>query len=296
MVTLDPAVDRQVYDNPPVRNSRKRSQVMFYPISKLLTTLTLPSSLVVLVLAAGALMLSWPRWQLTGRRLVLTGLLLLPVLGISPLGNALILPLEHRAASYPLPAPTDRIDGIIILGGFEDGWVSGGRPGLAVNETAERLTEGVRLSRRYPDAKIVFTGGTGALLLSGQAAATTVGSYLADVGVAPQRIVLEAKSRNTHENAILTRDILAPKPGQRWLLVTSAYHMPRSVGVFRKAGFDIQAYPVDYRTRDAGDAVRPFDSIPDGLKRVDLAAREWAGLLVYWLTGRSDSLWPSLVR
>ena len=76
--------------------------------------------------------------------------------------------------------------------------------------------------------------------------------------------------------------------------MTSAYHMPRSVGIFRKAGFAIAAYPVDYRTRDVGDALRPFDSIPDGLKRVDLAAREWIGLLVYRLSGRTDALFPNL--
>lgn len=267
---------------------------MFYPVAKILTALTLPSSLVALTMAVGAVLLFRQRTQILGRRLVLGGLALVVLLGFVPVGNMLILPLEQRAAEAPAPAASDRFAGIIILGGFEDGWVSGGRPGLAVNESAERLTESVRLARRYPDAKIVFTGGSGAFLRPGLDAATPVGRYLADVGIARERIVLEDKSRNTHENATFSRDILKPKPGQRWLLVTSAYHMPRSVGIFRQAGFAVHAYPVDFRTRDAGDMLRLFESFPDGLKRVDLAAREWVGLLVYWLTGRSDALWPDV--
>ena len=163
---------------------------------------------------------------------------------------------------------------------------------MAVNEAAERLTEGVRLARRWPQAKVVFTGGVGGLLASGSDAAGPVGRFLQDVGISPQRIVLEPKSRNTHENAKLTYELLSPKPGERWLLVTSAYHMPRSIGVFRAAGFDVTAAPVDYRTRDARDLVRMFPSIPSGLKRLDLGAKEWIGLVGYWFAGRTDALFP----
>lgn len=73
---------------------------------------------------------------------------------------------------------------------------------------------------------------------------------------------------------------------------TSAYHMPRAVGVFRKAGFAVEPYPVDWRTRGAQDELRPFASVGDGLRRVDTAVREWVGLAVYWLTGRSSELFP----
>lgn len=265
---------------------------MFYPVSKILSTLTLPSNLVAIAILAGVVLITQSQHKRLGRRLALGGLALLALLGIMPVGNMLIHPLEQRAASFPMPMPGDNFAGILILGGFEDGWVSTTRPGLSVNEAAERLTEGLRLARIYPDAKIVFTGGSGAFLRAGVDAATPVARWLVDVGVAPERILLEAKSRNTYENAIFTRDILKQKAGERWLLVTSAFHIPRSVSIFRKAGFDITAHPVDYRTRDAGDMLRLFESYPDGLKRVDMAAREWVGLLVYWVTGRSDALWP----
>ncbi|HET7210116.1 MAG TPA: ElyC/SanA/YdcF family protein, partial [Methyloceanibacter sp.] len=82
-------------------------------------------------------------------------------------------------------------------------------------------------------------------------------------------------------------------PGKRWLLITSAYHMPRAIGAFRKAGFEVEAWPVDYRTRGRADLTRPFDKVSEGLRRVDVATREWFGLLAYWLRGRSDALFPA---
>jgi uncharacterized SAM-binding protein YcdF (DUF218 family) len=86
--------------------------------------------------------------------------------------------------------------------------------------------------------------------------------------------------------------MVAPKPGELWLLVTSAVHMPRAIGVFRKAGFDIEAYPVDWRTRGWSDAAEPFDQLSSGLARTDAATHEWVGLIAYWLSGRSSELLP----
>ena len=85
-------------------------------------------------------------------------------------------------------------------------------------------------------------------------------------------------------------------PGKRWLLITSAYHMPRAMGAFRQAGFDVEPWPVDYRTRGTADLTRPFDKVSEGLRRVDVATREWVGLLAYWVTGRSDALFPGPQR
>ena len=104
--------------------------------------------------------------------------------------------------------------------------------------------------------------------------------------------MLEISSRTTDENARFTRKLVSPKPGERWLLVTSAHHMPRSVGVFRKAGFDVEPYPVDWRTRGWIDASMPFDRLSGGLACADAAVHEWVGLVAYWLAGRSDALFP----
>jgi uncharacterized SAM-binding protein YcdF (DUF218 family) len=263
-----------------------------FALSKIVTLFVQPSSLALVALISG-LWLSWQgrrsRWA---ARLAWGGAVFLLFAGIFPLGNILILPLEQRFAGAKAPGPGDRIDGIIILGGFEDGWVSAGRGSLTVNEAAERLTEGVRLAVAYPKAKIVFSGGVGTLWRPGEDATGPVQTYFRAMGIAAERIVLEGKSRNTQENGIYMAEMLQPKPAERWLLITSAYHMPRSVGVFRRAGFEVIAYPVDFRTRGVGDATRLFDSIPAGLMRLDLAVKEWVGLISYRLLGRTNELLP----
>lgn len=264
---------------------------MFYHLSKVLFFFLQPSSLAVLALLAGVTVGRSERWARTGRRLVLAAALYITVVGFVPVGTALLLPLEERFGDHVPPVPPERVRGIIILGGFEEGWVSAGRGGLAVNEAAERLTEGVRLARQHPDAQVVFTGGVGDYLW-GEDAAQPIADYFADMGIDKSRIRIEHMSRNTYENAIYARLLLKPQPQERWLLVTSAYHMPRAVGAFRRAGFDVVAYPVDFRTRNRGDMLRIHERMPRGLERADLAAKEWIGLLAYWVSGRTSALFP----
>lgn len=268
---------------------------MFYIASKVFWLVAAPSSLCVIAIAVGLVLIGLNRRRL-GLWFAGAGLALLVAAGFLPLGNYLVLPLEERFAGQRLPDPGAKVAGIIILGGFEDGWVSAGRGGLAVNESAERLTEGVRLAKRWPEARVVFTGGVAGLLAGGVTAAGSVGEFLKDVGIDPGRIVLEGESRNTWQNAVNVRAMMKPPAGETWVLVTSAYHMPRSVGVFRKAGFEVVAAPVDFRTRDAGDLFRLFETLPAGLQRLDLGAREWIGLLAYWLSGRSSALLPAPVK
>lgn len=263
-----------------------------FVISKIFGLFVQPSSLLILAIAAGLLAMSRPRWRRAGQWLAGSALMLLAFAGIVPVGNWLILPLEQRFSELPLPAAGDRIDGIIILGGFEDGWVSAGRGALTINEAGERLTEGVRLARLFPEAKIVFSGGVGSLLRQGADATGPVARYFAEMGITAERIVLEGRSRNTQENALYTAPLLQASPEQRWMLITSAYHMPRAIGVFRKAGIAVVPYPVDYRTRGPADRTRLFDSVPAGLQRLDLAVKEWIGLLAYRLLGRTDDVLP----
>ena len=267
---------------------------MFYLASKVLFFIFQPSSLAAILAILGVRGLRrspLSRWALVS---TLTGLGWIVLAGFLPIGNMLVFPLEQRfpvISDQQLKSRSD-IAGIILLGGFEDGWVTAGRGPLMVNEAAERLTETVRLARVLGTARIVFTGGVGQLV-AGVEASGPVSDYLEHVGIDKGRIITEGVSRNTFENAQLTKELIGTKPGETWLLVTSAYHMPRAVGVFRKVGFDVLAYPVDFRTRGAEDMLIPFGSIPDGLKRVDLATKEWIGLTAYWLSGRSSALFPS---
>jgi uncharacterized SAM-binding protein YcdF (DUF218 family) len=262
---------------------------MFFPLSKILGFFAIPSNLVVSIGILGLLLLP-TRFARAGRALAFASLIVLAILGLSPAGNALIIPLEERFPRWD--ATRGAPDGIIVLGGAISPDISAARDEVALNEAAERLTVVAELARRCPNARIVFSGGSGALIYDEGAEASFALRLLESFGIPRARITLEDRSRNTVENAVLSKAIAQPKPRERWLLVTSAHHLPRAVGVFRKAGFPVEAYPVDWRTRGADDALRPFASVGDGLRRSDTAVREWVGLAVYWLTGRSSELFP----
>jgi uncharacterized SAM-binding protein YcdF (DUF218 family) len=262
---------------------------MFFVLSKIFGFIAIPSNLVILVGLAGvALLLT--RYARAGRRLAVASLVLLAVMGLSPIGNALILPLEQRFP--PWDATRGAPAGIVVLGGAIAPDISSARDAVALNEAAERVTIVAELARRYPSARIVFSGGTGALIYHEGIEAEFAQRLWVTFGIARERILLETRSRNTVENALFSKDSAQPKAGERWLLVSSAYHLPRAVGVFRKVGFPVEAYPVDWRTRGNADALRPFFTVGDGLRRTDTAVREWVGLAVYWLAGQSSELFP----
>ncbi|RIA55988.1 YdcF family protein [Dichotomicrobium thermohalophilum] len=260
---------------------------LFFYVSKLVWFFVQPSSLVALLLLGGLVLAIWRRrW---GLRIVALGALLYVIAGFSPLGHWLMMPLEDRFARPKLDAP---VDGIIVLGGAVDTLVSKGRGVTALNEAAERLSEGAALARRFPDARLVFSGGSGEILYSGTTEAAGAKRLFTRLGIAPERLLLENRSRNTAENAAFTRELVQPRPGERWLLVTSAFHMPRAVGCFRAVGFEVMPWPVDYRTSGEDDLWRFFPRASEGLRRVDLAAKEWAGLLAYSITGRTSTFLP----
>jgi uncharacterized SAM-binding protein YcdF (DUF218 family) len=262
---------------------------MFFTLSKVLGFFASPSNLVIALGLLGILLMATRRARV-GKFLAAASLIALAILGLSPLGNALIIPLEQRFP--PWDDTRGPPDGIVVLGGGITPDVSAARNEVALNEAAERVTATVALARRYPDARIVYSGGSGALIFREGSEAEFAVRLFESLGIPPARIIAEEQSRDTVENAVFSLLLAMPKPGERWLLVTSAYHMPRAMGVFRRAGFPVEAYPVDWRTRGPQDALRPFQTLGGGLERADTAVREWVGLLVYWLTGRSAALFP----
>ncbi|SRR6266478_6355520 len=262
---------------------------MFFLLSKILGFFALPSNLLITVGLLGVALCA-TRYARTGRKLAAASIVLIAIVGWSPLGNALILPLEERFP--PWDPSRGAPDGIVVLGGAVDELVSNARGEFALNEAAERMTATIELASRYPTARVLFSGGSGYLIARGATEAEVAVKMLESFGIAPNRIIAEDRARTTAENAVLSKALAAPKPAERWLLVTSAHHMPRAVGAFRHAAFVIEPYPVDWRTRGGEDLLRPFGSLADGLKRTDTAAREWAGLVIYWLAGRSSELFP----
>src|SRR5262245_44895290 len=259
-----------------------------FVVSKIAGFFAIPSNLIILMGIFGALLLRTSLARI-GSRLVVASLVLLAIVGLSPLGNILILPLEERFPAWA--ASRGPPDGVVVLGGAVTPDVAAVRNDVALNEAAERMTATVELARRYPNARVIFSGGDGSLVHSGNESEAALRLF-ERLGLADGRVAAEDRSRNTVENAVFSKQIASPKPGERWLLVTSAYHMPRAMGIFRMAGFPVEAYPVDWRTRGAEDALRPFPTLAEGLRRTDTAVREWAGLVVYWLSGRSSELFP----
>lgn len=263
---------------------------MFFVLSKVIGFFTLPSNFLVSLGLLGALLLL-TRFARAGRAMLVVSILGIAVIGWSPLGNALILSLEQRFPKWD--ASRGAPDGIVIIGGAITPRVAAGRGEPVLNEAAERITAAVDLARRYPDARIVFSGGSGSLLYAEPPEAQFARELMVQLGVAPERITIDSRSRNTDDDARFSKEAAAPKPGERWVLITSAYHMPRSIGAFRRAGFPVEAYPVDWRTHSTADVTHPFATIGDGLRRTDTAFREWVGLLAYRITGRSSELVPA---
>jgi uncharacterized SAM-binding protein YcdF (DUF218 family) len=249
---------------------------MFFTASKILGFFALPSNALIAVGLVGLVLLC-TRFTRLASWLILTSLVLIAIAGLSPLGNALILPLEQR---FPPWDPSRGLpDGIVVLGGAISPDISAARGAVALNEAAERIIAAAELARRYPNARIIYSGGTNALIFAEGVEAAFAVRQLEALGVAHDRITAEEQSRNTIENAVFSRLVANPKPGERWLLVTSAYHMSRAMAAFRAAQFPIEAYPVDWRTRGPADVVTPFGSLSEGLGRTDTAVHEWLGLL-----------------
>jgi uncharacterized SAM-binding protein YcdF (DUF218 family) len=262
---------------------------MLFAATKILGFFALPSNLFITIGIVGLLLLL-TRLRRLASWLIVTSLVLIAVAGLSPLGNALILPLEQRFP--PWDPSRGAPDGIVVLGGAISPDVSEARGTVALGEGAERLIAAAELARRYPNARIIYTGGSSKLLFPEGVEAAYAVRQLEALGVARERIIAEEQARNTIENAVFSRLIARPKPGERWLLITSAHHMPRAMGAFRAAGFPVQAYPVDWRTAGPIDLTRPFGSLAEGLARTDTAMHEWVGLLAYWLAGKTTTLFP----
>lgn len=260
---------------------------MFFTLSKILWFLVSPVNLSI-SLALLAALLAFTRFARLARWLGLGAVTMLVLLAFSPLPRALVRPLEDR---FPQQAiGTARIDGVIVLGGA----VGVARGDVVFNSAASRMTKAVEIARAHPEAKIVFTGGS-ANLVSPVTDTEADGARLLflALGLPENRLVFEDTSRNTIENAVFTRRLVDPKPGERWLLLTSAWHMPRAMGVFRQAGFDVEAFPVDYLTRgEAADFLLPIRKAPLGLGIADDTFKEWVGLVAYYLAGHSDALLP----
>src|SRR5215510_3594219 len=226
----------------------------------------LPSNFLIGLGLFGAMLLL-TRFDRLGRRLMVTALILLAICAFSPLANFLLYPLEQRFPKWD--SSRGDPDDIIVLGGPLDADLSAAHGVPVISGAADRIISGATLALRYPNARLVYTGGSPNLLHNDAKEADYATALFQGLGIPKSRLTMERQSRNTRENAEFSKQIAMPKQGERWLLVTSAYHMPRSVGVFRKVGFPIEAYPVDWQAGTREDLLRYFVVAQGGLQLVD---------------------------
>lgn len=258
---------------------------LFFLLSKTLWVLANPGNFLIFLLVLSVLM----GWR------VLTSLVLLCLFMVTlyPFGNLLLQPLEKR---FPTPQelPTE-VAGIIVLGGAEEAELSSIWSQPQFNAAAERNMAILPLLQRYPGQPVLVSGGSSSVQKPEYRGADVLQEWLAEQGL-EQSVIFERDSRNTFENAIYSQDSLPAGADiadpKGWLLVTSAFHMPRSVGIFRQQGWHVIPYPVDYYSKPLTLANwRP--DLGKNLFELSLAVREWLGLTAYYLTDKTDSWLPA---
>ena len=258
--------------------------MVLHSLSKLVSFSLQPLTWVAAVLLIGVVLLSLRshRPQVWGRNLCVTATVLLFFLGWQALPDTLIRGLEEQ--HQPPSTNLSGYAGVVVLGGvfrLPDGR---GHELPALGRGADRIVAPLPLLRRYPQMRIVFTGGDGSLFNPGEGEAEVAKVFLTGVGVDMSRALFESRSRNTYENAIFSRDLPGVDIKQPWLLVTSAAHMPRALATFQKAGWNVTPYPVDY------DSSHPPQwlsySLMQGILAWETVLHEYVGLAAYRLSGR----------
>jgi uncharacterized SAM-binding protein YcdF (DUF218 family) len=255
---------------------------MFFALSKVFWLLAAPSHWLSLFVLASLLCLLLRRVRAAGIFAGLAALVLI-LAGTPLLNGPMIRALEDR---YPHPAWPAHVDGVLVLGSGENADILHRRGAPSANEGAYRLIAAMAVAHRYPQAKVVFTGGSAVLIGVQNAESETAQYVLTEMGLDPSRLLLEPRSRNTYENILFSKQLAKPAPGQIWLLDTSAIHMPRAIAVARRLGWDMVPWPSDYITAPGGTGTDLFD-IGGNLGLTDYAVHEWIGMLAYRLGGKA---------
>ena len=263
---------------------------MAFALSKLLWDVVSPGSLLTLILIGGLALgfATRPALAKAGRVLCFLAAFCFGTITLLPVGNWAISPLENRFAFVP----PDHVDGIIIIGGDEQKEITATRGTPTALDSVRRYVTFAAMARRYPDAKLVFSGGSPfPYPFGGMKDSDIARSIMTDIGVPMDRMTTEKESRNTYENATFSATLVHPDLSQKWLLVTSAWHMPRAIGCFRKAGWNVSAAPAGYFTTGTYPVYASF-RFAEQMELLTMAAHEYIGLAAYWAMGRTSTLWP----
>ena len=257
---------------------------------QVLTVFAYPGGLLFALLLLSLPLSWWRRSRRLGIWLGSAALVAVATIGILPLQDWLLRPLEEL---YPVPELPARVDGIVVLGGAERPSIMAARGWPEVNGNADRLVAFAALAHRYPEARLVFTGGSAIPHADTELTEADVAARVAAlIGMDVGRIIFERDARNTAENARNTAALIQPKADEIWLLITSARHMPRAMSSFAAVGWTPVPFPVDFQTgppsRIGSSGFQPLTR----LAALDAVSKEWLGLLGYWLRGDTRELMP----
>jgi uncharacterized SAM-binding protein YcdF (DUF218 family) len=262
---------------------------MFFALSKFLWFLIQPLNFVALLLI-GSGIASWRGMAGTARwaRVLAMCMLISPVL--VPIDKWLLVPLEQRFLA-PDPMPK-LVDGIILLGGAQRPSLSAYWKQPELNASAETLTTFLALARRYPQAKLVFSGGSGDIFRQNLSEAETVRLFFKQQGFDDSGVLYENKSRNTYENALFSQRLVQPQKNQTWLMITNARTIPRAMGIFRKLGWNVVPIPADHTVVPGGDW-QPQLNLAIAFTQINEGLHEWLGMIAYYFSGKSGDLFPA---
>lgn len=256
---------------------------MFFILSKIVWAILSPLTFITLLICGGYL----ARQSKWGRGALGLGCTLLVLFGVFPMGHNVLVFLENVVSASPAAEESRQKspDGIIILGGFLDLKNAIARDQFALNSNGSRLTEMLVLAHRYPKARLVFTGGDGNLIQTSSSESEQLDILLKKMGFDTLRIQYEDRSKNTYENMVYSKEMLHPKDGETWLLVTSAFHMPRSLAIFRSGDWQVTPYPAGYLTDGKYEWAPDFDVLGN-MSKFHVAVREFLGIMAYTLTDK----------
>lgn len=251
---------------------------MFFVASKILWAFFQPLTFIALLL----LIVLFFRKKEWGRKLLVLLTVVFLILGFLPVGSWLLASLERQ---NPIPVLPARIDGIIVLGGAIDAENSAQYGQVQYSPFAARLMETIRLSRIYPQARVIYSGGAGNLTDQDNKEADIAQNLLKDLGIPEKQFIFESQSRNTYENVKFSYSLAHPQAGENWVVITSAFHLPRAVGVFRAQNWPVIAYPAGFIENKSAEPRVLLDVLGNYWK-LKIAAREYIGIIAYQISGK----------
>jgi uncharacterized SAM-binding protein YcdF (DUF218 family) len=232
-----------------------------------------PLTVSMLMLVVGTFMLLFTRKQKTGKFMTASGVVFILLMGYNIFPDRILSTLENK---YPPIIETESVSDakwIVVLGG---GHVTDRKVPVAsilAGDTLTRVVEGVIIHKRLPESRLLFSGGKA---FDPESESKTMADLAVELGVNKSKITEEPNGLDTGEQSELVKKIVGK---DKFILVTSAYHMPRAIALFRKQGMNPVPAPVGHRIKEKS-TIDPYMFFPrsGGIEKMEIVVHEYLGL------------------